>query len=67
MRVIVHRNRFQNVGARIKPASYFLFAINAASSGVCMLSLSILQVPFSKISWAKCFVAVIAALVKPDP
>src|SRR5688500_19553265 len=36
-------------------------------SGVCMPSLSMLHVPFSRISCAKRLVAVIAALVKPDP
>ena len=44
-----------------------LLATNAFISGVCIPSFSRLHVPLSRISCASRFVAVIAALVKPDP
>jgi hypothetical protein len=46
---------------------FYLLATSAVISGVCMPSLSKLHVPFSRISWAKRLVPVIAAFIKPEP
>ena len=46
---------------------YFFLATKAEISGVCIPSLSMLHVPFSRISCAKRFAPLIAAFMKPEP